>query len=444
MAAKTRSPIPPAREAALEALYLTLGLSRSGQGRDAQAALDEVLRKRSLSPQDKGLCTELFYGYLRLSGRMDFILSTRLKKPGGLPPQARIILGAAVYEILNLDGVPTRASVNWAVEEIGRAFGKGLSGLANAVLRRIAENVPAYDTPDFYRSGGVSQTTYLSRYYSCPEWLVALWLDAYGEKRCEAYLAAQINTPPSGLRVNFTKPEASELFERLKGAPECVFAAEPMLAFTRFPEWFDASSSEKSGLVSRQSAAAGHALAFFEPESWPEPIYDACCGRGGKTLHLLEKTGARVLASDPHSGRLKALGAESRRLGLSLFARFMADAAHPPIGSGPLAPKTILLDAPCSGLGVLSRRPDSKHKRTREQLDELVLLQRNMLDACYTALPSGGLLVYLTCTLNPAENEDQIAAFLEKTPGANLQKTLETSETDGLFEFFYGVSIRKS
>ncbi len=444
MAAKPRTSVPPAREAALTALSMTLSPTRAGQGLDAQAALDGALQKRTLSPQDRALCTELFYGYLRLKERLDYILSRHLNKPGGLPPTVRLTLGLAAYEILHLDGVPVWASVNWAVDQTGRHFGKGLSGLANAVLRRIAGKAATFSDPSFYKTGDCPDSVFLSRFYSCPQWLTELWLYAYGRKRCEAYLAAQISPPPHGLRVNLRKPGGKTLFDGLRQTPECLFASSPMLAFAQFPSDFDVRKAEETGAVSRQSAAAGNALDTLDPRDWPSPILDACAGRGGKTLHLAEQTRADVFASDMHFGRLRALGAEARRLGLEPIPRFRASAAGPPLGTGSKRPRTILLDAPCSGLGVLSRRPDAKYKRQPADLAALAALQRAMLDACHQALPSGGLLVYLTCTLNPAENEEQIASFLERTPGATLEMTLDQDATACLSEFFYGARIRKA
>lgn len=435
--------IPPARAAALFALSQTLPSGRGEPGYDAQAALDHVLTSRSLSPQDQGLCTELFYGYLRLKGRIDFILSQFLKKPGDLPVPVRLTAGVATYEILYLSRIPPRASVNWAVEHVGKSYGRGLSGLVNAVLRRVSDNARLFSDKSYYDKGGCDRTTFLSRYYSCPEWIVALWQKTYGEEDCEVFLAAQATAPPVGVRVNFARPGAEALFDRLRKKPECLFYHPPMLAFSRPPENFDLGAAEESGEISRQSAAAGEALGRLAPESWPTPIYDACSGRGGKTMFLLERFKSEVWAGDVHFGRLRALKRERERLGLPELPVILASAEAPPLGR---APGTILLDAPCSGLGVLSRRPDAKWKRDRRHLAELSVLQGRMLSACYASLAPGGLLVYLTCTLNPAENENAVAAFLAATPGAVLQTVHNPgsgAETD-LGEYFYAAVIRKA
>jgi len=434
--------IPPARAAALYALSQTLPTGRDDPGYDAQAALDHTLSKRSLSPQDQGLCTELFYGYLRLKGRIDFILSRFLKKPGDLPGPVRLTAGVATYEILYLSRIPPRASVNWAVDHVGKSYGRGLSGLVNAVLRRVSENAKTFEDKSYYEKDGCDRPTFLSRYYSCPEWIVSLWLKAYGEEACEAFLAAQAAPPPLGVRVNFAKPGAEALFDRLRKKPECLFYRPPMLAFSRPPDGFDLIEAEEGGEISRQSAAAGEALGRLAPESWPAPIYDACSGRGGKTMYLLERTRSEVWAGDVHFGRLRALKRERERLGLPLLPVVLASAEAPPFGP---SPGTILLDAPCSGLGVLSRRPDSKWKRDRKHLAELSKLQRRMLSACYEALSPGGLLVYMTCTLNPAENGEAVDALLAVAPGAVLQAVHSPGPgaEAALGEFFYAAVILK-
>lgn len=437
------SAIPPARGAALIALTQTLPSGRGEPGYDAQAALDHILTTRALSPQDQGLCTELFYGYLRLKGRIDFILSQFLKKPGDLPVPVRLAAGVAAYEILYLSRIPPRASVNWAVEHVGKSYGRGLSGVVNAVLRRVAENAKTFADKSYYKKDGCERTTFFSRYYSCPEWIVALWRRSYGDAVCEAFLEAQTLAPPLGVRVNFAKPGAEALFDRLRKKPECLFYRPPMLAFSRPPEGFDLGLAEEGGDISRQSAAAGDALGRLDPERWPAPIYDACSGRGGKTMFLLERTKTEVWAGDVHFGRLRALKRERERLDLPDLPVMLASAEAPALGQ---APGTILLDAPCSGLGVLSRRPDAKWKRDRRHLAELSVLQGRMLAACHAALEPGGLLVYLTCTLNPAENEDAVAAFLAATPKAVLQTVhAPNSGADTVLgEFFHAAVIRKA
>jgi len=220
--------LPPARRAALDALALTL--PESGPGRDVQAALDAVLTARRLDPRDRGLATELVYGCLRLRGRLDYILSRFLKNPAGVPEPVRRILTLAAYEILYLSKVPAYASVDWAVSAVREAAGKGLSGMANAVLRRLATAAESLDDPGFYRAGRSDEVTFLSRFYSCPDWIVSLWLGDHGPTDTRLLLEGQLRAAPLGLRVNRTKPGAKALFDALSGLPGVALAAFPTLA----------------------------------------------------------------------------------------------------------------------------------------------------------------------------------------------------------------------
>ena len=173
---------------------------------------------------------------------------------------------------------------------------------------------------------------------------------------------------------------------------------------------------------------------------WPSPVLDACAGRGGKT-YLLSELGKAVWASDINVFRLRQLKAEGKRLGFDLPV-FRAQ------GQGPWplkeSPRTVLLDAPCSGLGVLSRRPDIKWKRTAADCAGLVKLQREILEAAAGLLPSGGCLAYVTCTLNPEENEGQIARFTRDHPEFTCLRQTQSDPAEGLGEFFYGAVLRKS
>lgn len=406
------------------------------QGLDIQAALDEALLSRQLSRRDAGLATELAYGYLRRKIRIDFILNRFLKKPEGLKPKVRRALGVAAYEILFLDRVPAYASVDWAVGLVRGLAGRGLAGAANAVLRRVSELGVQANEPDFYRGRMTSEARFLSHYHSCPEWIVELWLKAYGRDKTFAFLAAQAQAPPVGLRFNQARPEARALYDELAAMP-LVMALDSGLAV--MPGGPDLGEALDRGLVSRQSAAAQQVMLELGCQDWPEPVWDACAGRGGKALMLSER-GKSVIASDPNTRRLAGLLSDQARLGMSVPA-FAARAEEP----APLAeaPGTMLLDAPCSGLGVISRRPDLKEKRRPEHLEGLTGLQSRLLAAAVRAARPGGLVVYITCTLNPAENEDRIHGLTAGTPGLTLERTWATPPDSPLCEFFYGAVLRK-
>ncbi|OLN26097.1 Ribosomal RNA small subunit methyltransferase B [Desulfovibrio sp. DV] len=434
---------PPARRIALAVLGRVLPGPKSGLGQDVQAALDTGLADSTLDPRDRGLATELVYGYLRLCGRIDFILSGFLKNPEAVPLPVRRILGLATYEILYCAKVPVYASVDWAVSAVRRASGKGLSGMANAVLRRVASDPQAFDDPGFYRRDRPTEAVYLSRGFSCPEWIVELWLRAYGPEATRAYLAAQAEPAPLGLRINRARPGARALFDALSRLPGVLWADYPTLAVPTGTDFAAVGVSLPEALaagdLSRQSAAAQRILYQLGLSDWPEPIFDACAGRGGKAL-LLTEAGKRVYAADMHAVRLAGLPREVARLGLAPVAAFRASATKMPLAA---PPGTILLDAPCSGLGVLSRRPDSKWRRNPEDIAGLTRLQGAMLESAYAALAPGGRIVYVTCTVNPSENEKAVDRLGSRHRDLVLEAEIAAEPETVLGETFYGVVLRK-
>ena len=434
--------LPPARRIALTVLGRVLPSPKS-PGQDVQAALDVALADSTLDPRDRGLATELVYGYLRLCGRLDYILAQFLKNPAAVPLAVRRILGLAAYEILHCAKVPAYASVDWAVSAVRKAGGKGLSGMANAVLRRVAADPGAFEEPGFYRRDRPSEAVYLSRAFSCPEWIVTLWLGACGPDETRQHLAAQAEPAPLGLRVNGARPEAQALFNALAALPGALYAVFPTIAVPTGTDFAAAGLNLPellaSGALSRQSAAAQDVLYRLDLPEWPEPIFDACAGRGGKTL-LIAEAGKRVFAADMHAARLAGLPREAARLGLPPIPAFRASATRMALGA---SVGTILLDAPCSGLGVLSRRPDAKWRRQPEDLAGLTRLQGAMLEAAYANLAPGGRLVYITCTVNPAENEKAIDRLGSRRHDLILDVEASAVPDPVLGETFYGAVLRK-
>jgi 16S rRNA (cytosine967-C5)-methyltransferase len=416
---------------ALEALRLCLD-----QGRDVQDALHRALAATpGAKPADNALATELTYGYLRYKGRLDALLDTLLAAPKRTSSAMRRILGVAAYEILFLDRIPAYAGVDWAVTLARKRLGRTVGNVTNAVLRNLIRLGDAPFQEDYFRSRAADDAAFLSAWYSCPLRLVRMWLNAYGREQTKSFLQASLALPPHGLRINRRHTQAAALRER--SAPSAVASSSWGLALTQWPEFLDAAV--EAGQATRQSFAAQAIMGDLNMDDWPEPILDTCAGRGGKTF-LLREAGKEVWASDVNTFRLRQLPVEGRRLGLAVPAFYA-----PGQGPYPLrrAPRTVFVDAPCSGLGVLSRRPDIKWKRTAQDCRQLTMLQREILNGAAGLLPTGGFLVYVTCTLHPVENEEQTAGFLREHAEFSLILQTQTKAESNLGEFFYGVVLQK-
>lgn len=440
----SRAPhLPPARRAALETVRRAEHPSA-----DLQAVLDSVLANADLSRSDTALATELAYGYFRFRDRLHFILDHFFAKPKGITDAVRQALSLAAYELLLLDRVPDYAAVDWAVEHV-KAVKPSLTGVANAVLRNVARLGSGSLDEDFYAQKGAQtdarrdegRLERWSRFYSCPHWIVQLWDEAHGPETTLDLLRAGIARPPLGVRVNAAAYDYPALLDSLCSRGRTVMRLHTGAAVEDVPlEWLE--TLELQGRITRQSAAGQQAMEALDAASWPGPVWDACAGRGGKTGWLAEHHPQGTLwASDSHMGRLKGLKREMARINqrVPAFRARAQDAA--PLRS---APRTIFLDAPCSGLGVLSRRPDSRYKRTPEDLAYLSTLQASMLDSAVHTLAPGGLLAYLTCTVNPAENEERIQALLALRPDLILESRFSTDADSPLREFFFGSVLRKA
>ncbi len=402
---------------------------------DLQAAVDDVLIPVPAGP-DKGLATELAYGYLRMRGRIDFLLSQLLKNPIQTSPIMKRILGVAIYELLFLSRIPDYATLDWAVTLVRERLDPTMSKVANGVLRSLLRLGLQVRFPEYYQTKTAGHDQFLAAWYSCPGWLARMWLSSYGKERTQAFLQATLSAPPPGVRINRAHAHAEEMRDRLR--PLAQNSSEWGFALSQWPEFLAQAVDE--GSATRQSLAAQKIMDAIGVDFWPHPVLDACAGRGGKT-YLMSEMGKVVWASDVNVFRLRQLKSEGTRLGFGVPV-FRAQ------GQGPYplrhSPRTVFLDVPCSGLGVLSRRPDIKWKRTASDCAELVKLQAQILRAAADILPSGGCLVYVTCTLNSEENEKQIERFIHDHPGFTCLRQTQSDPADGLGEFFYGAVMRKS
>jgi len=396
--------------------------------RDLQDALDRELQNVCDS-RDKALITEMVYGYLRFKGRIDFVLSLFLNNPNRLPHGLKILLGLAGYELFFLNRVPDYATVSGAVDLSKRLYGRIMSGLVNAVLRKascvdiFSENTFKNDSPN--------EILFWSRFYSCPRWIVKMWKKAYKKDLCLKYLKQSMDKPPLGVR------ESRGNFGLIANPEHIALRLEnSVLIKGNYP---DLDRYLIEGSVFRQSFAGQQAMYELGMKNWSGPVWDMCAGSGGKTFLMLDRD-LEVYSSDPSLKRLKNLK-ESERSYPGATRVFAASGESAPLKS---APATILIDAPCTGLGVLSRRPDIKWKRRPEDVGRLALIQTGLLNGASSVLNEQGRIVYLTCTLSPDENERRINDFLYEHKDFILEKNFQTDTRQELKEFFYGAVLKKT
>ena len=426
----------------VRAVALTVTSAAQHRGASLQAVLNrELTALQTLSPQDKHLITELSYGYLRMKGRIDAVISWNLSgNKRKLPPPYLNALGLAVYELLFLDRIPPYATLDVTVQRIKAVWGKGLAGLANALLRKILSKQADLQQMEYYQDRSADRLGWLSSYYSCPPWLIQILLNSLGQEKTEIVLRQSLRAPLLGIRVNQTQPGAKALFDRLQTEADPLIAQFPGLGFHKTPDHIHCY--ETKGLCSRQSLAAQTALSSLHPSEWARPVWDACCGFGGKTCQLLETGLDPVWASDRSCTKVQACRREIRRLALPETSLLCTDASKPP----PLnrSPATVLLDVPCSGFGVLNRRPDIKWKHSPSTILDLRHLQAEMLRSACDATKSRGQIVYLTCTLNSQENTETIQRILKEYPEKILLEHEYATPVDSLMgEYFYAAVLRK-
>ena len=305
------------------------------------------------------------------------------------------LLRIGAYQLLNLDRVPAYAAVQATVAVVKQLKGKRTAGLVNAVLRRV----PQEQEPAGLQSDLATQ-------YSHPPWLVDRWLNRFGEERTRALLAHNNTRPTITIRALQWSDEELRGALRAAGIPWSQGAGANTLvvktgAVSDLPGYTDGAFIVQDPA---QAVLLDHADIADGTSVW-----DACAAPGGKAALLARR--CQVLASDALRERMPRLAATLARVA-SPARLFAADAAAPPFGEESL--EAVLLDAPCSATGGMRRHPDARWRLTPERIRRLARQQATMLDAVAPIVRRGGLLVYLTCSLEPEENEMLIDAFLER------------------------------
>lgn len=361
-----------------------------------------------LADADRRLAQELVYGVLRLRGRLDYLID-RLVSGGlrRLEPDVLDILRLGAYQLTELDRVPAYAIVSEAVEAARESSNVGAARLTNAVLRRLSRE--GADAEAFPR-GEVDPVGYLSSWGSHPAWLVERWLARWPFPQVEALVEYNNRRPAVYLTVLGARDGAVDTLRAH------AIAAEPAPsspASVRVESAHVARSLELvEAVVQDPGAAAVVDYAGLDPQI---AVLDLCAAPGGKAAALAAR-GHTVWAFDRSRSRLERLLESKRRLGLGRLHVAVADSTRIPVSVA----EAILLDAPCSGTGTLARHPDGRWRLRLADLERLVTLQSQLLDAGARALAPGGLMIYATCSLETEENEAQVEAFLRRHPDFQL------------------------
>ncbi len=371
--------------------------------------VDNVLSDSSLNDADSSFVSALVYGVLERSHTLDYQLMLNLKQPlKKLKPQVYTALQLGAYQLLFMDKVPASAAVNESVKLVKSNGCSFAGGLVNAVLRNISKN--GLCLPD-----KSDKAAYYSVAYSFPIELVKFWIKNYGEENTQGIMSCCAGRPPLTVRVNTLKTDSSKLIDEFRTIGIDVEAGEVE----------DSLNLGKCGSVEKlesfvegkfhvQDAASQICVSALAPQPG-ETIIDLCAAPGGKSFTIAQKMkdSGKIIACDIHNHRLDLIRDGASRLGISNITCICNDATQ--FSSNiPLADR-VLCDVPCSGLGIIRRKPEIRNKPL-DELKTLPPIQLEILENASKYVKSGGRLLYSTCALNPKENENVCKKFLEAHP----------------------------
>lgn len=386
------------------------------EGAFSNLLLRQVIDEKELIKEEANLLTELVYGVLQRRMTLDYQLEPFIKKQKKMESWVKQLLRISLYQMKYLDRIPAHAIVNEAVN-IARLRGhRGVAGLVNAILRNVQRKG--------VRSVSDIENNHdrLSIQYSLPKWLVNEFIESLGFDEAEELAASFAQRPKLSLRVNTNKIKRSEAMGMLQEegfeveesaiSPYGIIALNGVPVASRlFKEGLLAVQDESSMLVAPAlNVAANHR------------VLDACAAPGGKTMHIATSfldagEGGEVVALDVHEHKIKLIKDNAKRQGVSDCVKAMQLDARAVLEKFEEASfDRVLVDAPCSGLGLIRRRPEIRYNKTKDDILSLQKLQLEILTAASKMLKAGGELVYSTCTITQAENQDVIQEFLANQP----------------------------
>lgn len=403
-------------------------------------AINRYIEK--LDPDSTGFVRELVYGTVKNNLKIDYILDKLLRDPlEKIDLNSHIILRMGVYQIMGMNSVPDYAAVDESVR-LAKNFAKGRDSLINGVLRSYLREKDSIEFPkredDF--------TEYLSIEYSCLPWIIELWIKQFGENETERILEAMNETPQLTLRCNILKTSRDNLIEKLnergvKSYPSIMSQNTLNVEGGRIVK----AELYKNGYYSIQDDSSYMAVSVLDPKQG-ETIVDACAAPGGKTLAIAEKMNNRghIMSYDIYRRKLREITDNAERLGVSIVETKSWDSRRTDSSMVDKADR-VIVDAPCSALGLMRRKPEIKYKEWSHKLQiELPKMQLDILNASSAYLKPGGILVYCTCTMNKIENEDIVKRFLELHPAFTKEEDMMLLPNINHTNGFYICKMSKS
>lgn len=372
--------------------------------------LDAELRSTELSDPDKGLLAEIVHGVMRWQGRLDWVLNgfthgNFSKSDINIKNAMRV----GLYQIFFLTHVPHYAAVNEAVEFVKRIRGEKTGHMVNAVLRNILRTIDAIHYPN----QETDPLQYLAVYHSHPLWMVRRWAERFQGEELVKFLTANNEIPGLTLRVNKLKVTPPEFLATLDAGQVSYQGSALIDYFVKVKGLGPVAKTGtfQQGMFSIQDESAALPVLLLDPRPG-ETILDLCAAPGGKTTFIAEAMGNRgtVVAVDRYDSKLDLIRRGCDRLGITNVTFVSADART--LETAPA--DRVLVDAPCSGLGTIRKKPDIRWKRQPDDIEKLARLQSEILDNAAKLVKPGGVLVYSTCTTEPEENQAQAEAFLRR------------------------------
>jgi 16S rRNA (cytosine967-C5)-methyltransferase len=413
----TKTTKPSARSIALDILMRV-----DDEEAYSNLELNRVLQKHRLDRPDAALVTEIVYGTIQRLNTIDYFLNRFLTKGiHKLEPWVRNLLRLSFYQLYYLERIPDHAAVNEAVNIAKRKGHKGISGMVNAVLRNV---IREKDTLIVKEQDPVKK---IALTHSHPEWMVSRWIRQLGAETAEQICYSNNLPPHTSVRVNTMRRSREDLIDKLQ--KQGVKAVPSRLS--RFGVVVEGGGNmAQSGLftegdITIQDESSMLVAAIVDPAQGMK-VLDCCAAPGGKTTHLAEimKNDGEIWANDIHEHKVELIQKQADRLSLKCVKTMVSDALHL---AGKFPEGTfdrILLDAPCSGLGVIRRKPDIKWSKKEADIPDIAGVQYGILKNISGLLRSGGVLVYSTCTIEREENEAIVERFLREHPDFTLDQEM--------------------